>query len=335
VNVNDLPKKIAGFIEDGASGSFLALALELFEYQYTHNLPYRRLCQTTGITPESIVDWEDIPAVPAQAFRLFDLSCRPVSECPTVFYSSGTTSDRASRHWMDAEALSLYHTSLRFNFDSQFPNVERLWAVMPNSIESPHSSLSNMLAALSAEQFAGADLTVFSAQLTEAARQSIPITLFGTAFGLMELLSLSKIMLPQGSKVIETGGFKGRFQEIERPDFYDQLGSGFRVGDLECYAEYGMCELASQFYSRGVNGYLHGPHWIKTRCIDPITNQDCLPGRPGLLRHYDLANLNSVIAIQTQDRAIAVADGSFRLLGRASDADLRGCSLTAEELWST
>ena len=95
-----------------------------------------------------------------------------------------------------------------------------------------------------------------------------------------------------------------------------------------------MCEMASQFYGFGLEPVKRGPHWVRTRAIDPETGDDARPGQAGLLRHCDLANFNSVLALQTQDMGTLTEDG-FLLHGRAPDADLRGCSLTVEELWTT
>lgn len=93
-----------------------------------------------------------------------------------------------------------------------------------------------------------------------------------------------------------------------------------------------MSEMASQFYGHGVDPVKRGPHWVRTRAIDPQTGKEALPGTPGLLRHYDLANWNSVLALQTQDRG-TWTENSFLLQGRAINAEVRGCSLTVEELW--
>jgi hypothetical protein len=314
-------------------GSFDSLALELFAYQYESNAPYRRLCDSVQATPATVSHWSQIPSVPSQAFRAFDLTCVGLDNCSTVFYSSGTTSSQACRHWMTSESLGLYELSLTISFDQKFPNAYPIWAVMPSGDDAPHSSLSHMLQTLRAEQFAGADLQDFRRDLTAKIADETPIILFGTALGLIELLGNGVLPLPDGSIVIETGGFKGRMQEIPRLQFYAMLRAKLNVPDNRCFAEYGMCELASQFYSRGENGALSGPYWAKTRCIDPITDDDVGPSEIGILRHYDLANLNSVGVVQTRDRALMNRDGSFHLLGRAAGADLRGCSLIAEDQW--
>ena len=132
--------------------------------------------------------------------------------------------------------------------------------------------------------------------------------------------------------VIETGGFKGRSRDVPPDELYGLFGTRLGVPLSHCHSEYGMCEMASQFYGFEGDPIKRGPHWVRTRALDADTGGDVRPGKPGLLRHCDLANFNSVLALQTQDVG-TLTDGGFRLHGRAPDADLRGCSLTVEERW--
>jgi hypothetical protein len=115
---------------------------------------------------------------------------------------------------------------------------------------------------------------------------------------------------------------------------YALFGARLGVPADRCASEYGMSEMASQFYGHGLHPVKRGPHWVRTRAIDPETGEDAAPGAPGLLRHYDLANWNSALALQTQDRGTLTGDG-FILHGRAPEAEVRGCSLTVEELWDS
>ena len=326
---------LSRFIRFGNEAGFDSSALELFRYQYYSNEPYRRLCDASDKTPHTVSKALDIPAAPARAFRLFDLTCEPLESCVAVFHTSGTTAATAGKHWLNVEALTLYELSLTSHYRLIFPEVQPIWALMPAPAEAPHSSLTHMLQTLSAVSFAGADLHDFSTRLQDAAAGGDPLTIFGTAFGFAELLQLGRCPLPFGSRIIETGGFKGRTKELSRSEFYGLLRDGFDVPDSCCFAEYGMCEMASQFYSLGEHGLLRGPHWTRSYVIDPATGTPAQVGAPGLIRHIDLANLNSVCCIQTQDRAIMDQTGAFRLLGRATDSELRGCSLTAEELWGS
>lgn len=331
--MHPLAEEIARFIKGGRAGEFDQTAAALFEYQYTHNEPYRRLAESLGATPSTVRSYREIPAVPAAAYKRFDLSCRPIDECLAVFHSSGTTAKQASRHYMDDSALALYEISLREGYLHAIDGPPEIWALMPTAFEAPHSSLTHMLATVGASRWFWQEPQELAEALS-ALRE--PITLFGTAFyfaGYFEQID-TPTPLPPGSIVVETGGYKGRTRELPREELYGLFNSRLGVPAERCYGEYGMCEMGSQFYSNGPDGRFTGPHWVRTRAIDPVTGEDAMQGETGLLRHCDCANFNSVIAIQTQDQGIVYEDGTFTLLGRAKDAEVRGCSLTAEDLWA-
>ncbi len=332
--MDTLAQDITKFItQGGEDGDFERLALALFARQYALCAPYRRLCRGQGASPETVKRWQDIPAVPAAAFKVFDLSCVPIEKTAAVFHSSGTTGTQTSRHYLDADALTLYETSLRAGFDAVFSGrPPALWALMPAPAASPQSSLSHMLGTLGAARFFWDDDAALSAALAGCTE---PVTLFGTAFAFVGLFDGTKQNwgLPNGSIIIETGGFKGRTRDVPREELYALFESRLGVPISACYSEYGMSEMASQFYGQGLNPEKRGPHWVRTRTIDPETGEDAPDGMPGLLRHCDLANFNSALALQTQDLGIKTADG-FVLQGRAPEADVRGCSLTVEELWT-
>jgi hypothetical protein len=235
---------------------------------------------------------------------------------------------------MDAESLRLYEISLREGFRRAIGWPQELWSLTPTPAEAPHSSLTHMLEALGAKRWFWHEPQEL-ADAIKARLGAAPITLFGTAFyfaGYFDRIAV-RTPLPPGSIVVETGGYKGRSREMPREELYGLFESRFGMPADRCFGEYGMCEMGSQFYSSGPAGLFARPHWVRTRAIDPVTGEDAKPGEVGLLRHYDLANMNSVIAIQTQDMGVIHEDGRFQLLGRAPDAGVRGCSLTAEDLW--
>lgn len=333
--MDELAQEIVAFIKDNTGGEagFERLALALFARQIKFCAPYQRLCLGQGASSETVKRWQDIPAVPAAAFKVFDLSCASLAKTAAVFYSSGTTGAQTSKHYFDADALALYETSLRAGFDAALPTrPPLLWALMPEPAASPNSSLSHMLGALAADRFFWDNDAVLSAALLEVTE---PVTLFGTAFAFVQLFdgTAENWRLPAGSVIVETGGFKGRTREVPREELYALFEARLGVSSTNCYSEYGMSEMASQFYGGGLNPEKRGPRWVKTRAIDPETGTDAPPGTPGLLRHYDLANFNSVLAVQTQDLG-TLTPGGFVLHGRAPDAEVRGCSLTVEELWA-
>ena len=325
---------IHGSTSVGNDDAFNRLACHLFARQYEKNVPYRRLCDSYGINPAQVMQWRGIPAVPAQAFKVFDLSCAGLDQTVAVFHSSGTTGPQSSRHYFDADALALYETSLRCGYSQALPDPPpMLWALMPAPADASNSSLSHMLGTLGAGRFFWDADAVLSQALEHI---TVPITLFGTAFAFVQLFDATDTIwhLPEGSRVVETGGFKGRTREVPREVLYGLFESRFAVPRDHCFSEYGMSEMASQFYGGGLDPIKRGPPWVRTRAIDPTTGDDAPVGTPGLLRHYDLANFNSVLALQTQDLGTLTPDG-FTLHGRAPDAEVRGCSLTVEELWTS
>lgn len=327
---------IAEFITEPPSyrtgNRFEELASDLFAYQYKYNAPYRRLCDSLDLAPGRVNCIEAIPAVPATAFKNFSLSCVPYGEIKRTFYSSGTVSGARSSHYMNRQALSLYRVSLLECYHRYFPGSQEIWALMESPDRATHSSLAYMLEALGATRYYWNDRMALVQALHA---RTEPVTLFGTAFAYVELLDGSRDTwhLPEGSRIIETGGFKGRTREVPRSELYRQFETRLGVSDDFCHSEYGMSEMSSQYYSTGADGRLTAPSWLRTRFMDPITDEDAAGGTPGLLRHYDLANLNSVMVIQTEDLGIRDEAG-FRLMGRSTGSDLRGCSLTVEELWS-
>lgn len=180
-----------------------------------------------------------------------------------------------------------------------------------------------------------------AAQLAELSGRQQPVVLMGTAFNFVHLLDyLSEsnqiIPLPEGSRIMETGGYKGRSRAVPPEELHAALQQRLGVPLSGMVREYGMCELSSQAYDRQAYGKPTGPWrfrfppWVRIRILSPETGMDCLPGEPGLLCVYDLANVWSVMAIQTADLAVADARG-FELLGRAASAEPRGCSLMVTE----
>jgi hypothetical protein len=126
--------------------------------------------------------------------------------------------------------------------------------------------------------------------------------------------------LPPGSRLMDTGGMKTQSREVTREEFLRLAGTYLGVPEADCINEYGMCELGSQFYARGASMVFQGPPWVRTLVNDT-----------GRLRHFDLANVDSVLAVQTDD-AGEVRPGGFLFKGRAASAELKGCSIEMEAM---
>lgn len=334
---HSLARRIAAFIalppERADEDLFRRLALELYAHQYQRNSWIKRLGDAARRPPDALQSWRDIPAMPTDGFKDFDLSCIAPGRAAAVFYSSGTTGRQASRHYFSRDALMLYEASLRQGLTLALPQrPAKLWALMPPPAEAPHSSLSHMLGALGAERFFW-DNDAGLADALDTLRE--PVTLFGTAFALVQLLDTTTRTwrLPPGTVLLETGGFKGRTHEVPRDEFYALLHQRLGLPMQNIWSEYGMSEMASQFYGQGLSTLKRGPHWVRTVAVHPGDGLPAAHGQPGALRHLDLANFNSALCLQTADWGTLTDDG-FLLHGRAPGADIRGCSLSVEELWA-
>jgi acyl-CoA synthetase (AMP-forming)/AMP-acid ligase II len=168
-----------------------------------------------------------------------------------------------------------------------------------------------------------------------------PAAVVGTAFAFVHLLDAlaergDRVALPEGSRILETGGFKGRSRSVERDALHAAIAERLGVPRSRIVNQYGMCELGSQFYESTLRDGAptptkRVPPWVRTRVVDPETLAEVPAGAEGLLIHYDLANTGSVLAIQTSDRGRSVA-GGFEVLGRLPGAERRGCSIAADAL---
>jgi hypothetical protein len=340
---------------------FNGWALRVFRWQFQHNPAFRGYCLGRGVTPGTVKSWVDVPAVPTGAFkRLRLMSAEEGREPDAVFHTSGTSrTERRGEHCV--ASLRLYRSTLLPTFRVHLlPDGARLpvLALMPSPQDAPTSSLSYMIGAVSealgAEGggwFATADGELQEEELRRAVEGAVdtgaPVLIAATAFALAYWLDgLARddlrFALPEGSRVMETGGFKGRVRGVSRDDLYHGILARLGIPMNRVVNEYGMTEMLSQFYepalSRfqdsdvGLEDRFHvGPPWVRTRILDPVSLVHVPDGEPGLLCHHDLANIGSVACLLTEDMGVAVADG-FRLLGRIPGAEPRGCSLAIEEL---
>ena len=334
---------------------FTALALDLFAFQFSHCAPYRRLCERRGRTPDRVASWREIPAVPAGAFKEMALRSFPAERETHVFRTSGTSSER--RGALHLDTLEVYEASLLPSFRrGVLPDLgpgERasIRVLAPSPVEAPDSSLSQMFGVVLRElgdAASGYDVRSGALQtdalalaLESASADGIPVALCGTAFALVHLLDAledrgARIPLAAGSRVMETGGFKGRARELPRDALYAAIEHALGVAPARIVNQYGMTELASQFYDSvlcepALPRHKIAPPWTRVRLVDPETGDEAEPGTPGIVTIFDLANTGSVLAIQTADLGRAIGDG-FEVIGREPGAEARGCSIAADEM---
>lgn len=339
--------------QDGCTDAqFDAMALRLFTHQYTCSEPYRRFCQRRGMTPRKVQGWRDIPPVPINAFKEVTLSCEPVQACERVFMTSGTTrAEVKGRHWHPT--ITVWDLSMRRNFAQRFMGgSERLpMAILfPPETELGNSSLARYLAQAVREFGApgsgwfvtsqGMDGAGLRGRLREAQDLGEPFALLGASYSFVHLMDEMRrdgetFRLPPGSRILDTGGYKGQARDIPLDAFYTALSAALGVPRARCINMYGMTELSTQFYDAGnaaVASVKTGPHWIRSRLVDPLTGRDVPRGERGILVHCDLASFNSATTVLTEDVGVAAGDGAgFLLLGRAEGTQAKGCSLAVEE----
>ena len=344
--MNALLQRIERFVGAGG-GNFDELAPAAARFGYERVEPYRRLCERRGLSSEALDDWRAAPPVPTSAFKSLQLAATEPRE---VFRSSGTTrgAERRSVHYHPFP--DLYRTVIDASFAAAClaPGHARLpiLSLIPDRAAAPDSSLSFMAnhvferhaAPDSAWAVAPGGIDVERARRWLQRRgDGEPVLILATALALVLLLDhlesepANALRLPAGSRAFETGGFKGQRLETTPEDVRRRARSLLGLNRDAIVREYGMTELTSQAYSRPGGELLRTPPWMPFRVLDPETLEEVEDGRTGLLSFFDLANLGSVCHVLTEDLGVREGD-AFRLLGRATGAELRGCSLTAEEL---
>ena len=315
---------------------FNELALAIYRFQREHNQPYRQFCEFQN-TPVELADWREIPSVPTSAFRHAALRAFPEAEIRATFRTSGTTGEGFGSHHF--RSLALYEASILQGWAAlDLPALPQV-VLTQRPADAPHSSLSHMMGTLGqlAPQTWCLDARgqLDLAKLRQAV-ESGPVFMLGTALAflhLFEQLGSGRISLAPGSLAMETGGYKGTGRSLTKSALYEQFHRSLGLEPDSIINEYSMTELSSQWYTRGLGRSHNGPSWTRTLIVNPETGGEVEPGQTGTIRLFDLANLGSVIAIQTQDLAIRRDDG-FELLGRDPTAIPRGCSRSADELLS-
>ncbi len=350
-----VPELISAYLADPTSAnapSFDELALAAFRFQFDHVAPYRTLCERRGATPETVTSWRDVPKVPTSAFKVLDLSAAP----PEVSFRSSGTGGERSVH--GHPFLDLYRRAIEASFPRfalPAPAPLPILSLVPTAADLPDSSLSFMIdhvlarwgdpsKSVCAVGPRGVDAVAARSWTGARQREGRPVLVIATALALDQWLAALarqelKFRLPAGSAIFETGGFKGKEREVTREELIDGVELRFHLPRTRIVREYGMTELTSQCYGSALSGgdpdLFTAPEWVRVTVVDPETLTEAPHGQPGLLAIFDLANVGSAVHVLTEDLGVAeIRDGQqgFRLVGRAAGAELRGCSLAAEEL---
>ncbi|MCR9229183.1 MAG: acyl transferase [Flavobacteriaceae bacterium] len=309
--------------------AFNVVALDVFQFQYENNKVYRSFCDHLKKSPQNVSNHQEIPFLPISFFKSHQILSTP-QETKTIFTSSGTTQGTTSKHFVSD--VDLYEKSFLKAFELFYGRPQDLCilALLPSYLEREGSSLIYMVNSLiersghSNSGFYLHNLKELRQKLEELEQKGTKTLLIGVSFALLDLIEQSQLSL-KNTMVMETGGMKGRRKELIREELHQILKKGFGVDHI--HSEYGMTELLSQGYSKG-NGIFETPPWMKiiTRDTeDPLTIQT--RGKTGGVNVIDLANLYSCSFIATQDLGKTHPNGTFEVLGRFDDSDIRGCNL--------
>ena len=314
------------------------LALDIFNFQYYNNTVYKKYVDTLKINPGNINTIETIPFLPISFFKTHKVTTSNF-EPEVVFESSGTTGKNTSRHLV--RDVGIYEESFLKGFN-QFYGAPAGWCIiglLPNYLERENSSLVYMVNRLIVESDnpkSGFYLDNFDKlyqTLVHNEMMEVPTLLIGVTFALLDFSEKFSLKLKH-TTIMETGGMKGRREEITREEVHSILMK--KLGVSEIHSEYGMTELLSQAYSTG-NGRFHTPSWLKIlirEYNDPFaiaSSGTIEKATSGLINVIDLANINSCAFIATDDVGKLYKNGSFEVLGRRDASDLRGCSLLTVE----
>lgn len=308
------------------------MALEIFQFQVRNCQIYADFVKYLNLDSAQISNVKEIPFLPIEFFKNHAIVSKHV-EPELVFSSSGTTGLVQSKHFVTD--LWVYEKSFRASFELAYGKIQDFAtiALLPSYLEREGSSLIYMVDAFIREskyKQSGYFLYNHAAlyqTLKDLQKHQIPTLLIGVTYALLDLVEKYTLEFPE-LIVMETGGMKGKRKEIVREELHQTLCEGFGVKTI--HSEYGMTELLSQAYAKG-SGLFHCPPWMRVYIRDTNDPFNVLAeGQTGGINVVDLANMHSCSFIATQDLGKVHVDGSFEVLGRFDNSDIRGCNLLVQ-----
>lgn len=314
----------------GDDAAFERMALQLFRFQAEHCKPYAEYLRLAGYNANDIQrinQLQKVPFLPIGVFKWRTVYCGD-AEPEIVFTSSATTGMTPSRHPM--ARLDDYEKTFTAAFRAFYgdPAQYGIFALLPSYLERQGSSLVYMADRLIARSGAGGFyLDDYGKLIADMERCPKPKILLGVTYALLDLAERHAPQL-RDTIVMETGGMKGRREEISKGELHRLLCNAFGVSEI--HSEYGMAELTSQAYSAG-GGVFRSPAWMRVFTRDINDPFDLLPaGSRGGINIIDLANISSCAFIETQDAGRTLPDGSFTVEGRIDRSEIRGCNLLVQ-----
>jgi len=312
---------------------FVKQALKMFRFQHEYCQVYRQYCDLLRIDVKQVKTLEAIPFLPIQFFKNKKIVSNndPIQK---TFESSGTTNDISSKHHITD--LEIYEQSFKLGFSKFYGNIENycVLALLPNYLEKENSSLVYMVNQLIKDSkhpksgFFLDNSEQLINQINELEAEGQQTLLIGVSYALLDLIDIQKFQLKH-TIIMETGGMKGRRKELIKEQLHTILKDGFGLENI--HSEYGMTELLSQAYSFG-NGIFECPPWMHILVRDNTSPLSFVEnGKSGGINIIDLANINSCAFIATEDLGKKVNNDQFQILGRLTEADIRGCNLLLSE----
>lgn len=347
--VKELDAEIKAFIEEGVDcrdeARFNRLALKEFEFQFNANKIYREYCEKQGVIPDTVKNWWDIPAIPTKAFKQQVIASFPLQEAELALLTSGTSDpNMRGKIYRDKSSLEMI---LRSNYlltkAYLFPDVGkmRILLLVPSPKVAPAMAMAFGLEQVKKEFGTEDSLYLITPNgfetdfLIEALRQSEqtgqPVALIGATSGYVHFFNSCrergiKFKLPPGSRLCDGGGYQGTFGECSRDEFYMLCEKFFGLPREFCINTLGMSESGTNYFDNTLRRHLQGEPagerykvtlpWTRTIAVGPRTGKRMPLGEIGLLRHYDLTNRATVIAVQTDNLGYET-DGGFEIIGRA------------------
>ena len=318
-----------------SSHNFNELCLEQFFFQYKNNDLYRQYCDTIKINKHQVRSIRHIPFLPIRFFKSHDVKTTSF-EPQLIFESSGTTGISSSRHLVKDPSLYTKSFTQTFRMFYGSPDQYCILGLLPSYLEKGHSSLVMMVDTLIKESgnklsgFYLHDLTKLHSTLLHNELAGQQTLLIGVTYALLDFAERFPMKL-RNTIVMETGGMKGRRVELTRAQVHRQIQQ--QMGVPIVHSEYGMTELLSQAYSKG-DGFFHCPPWMRILFREEDDPFSIIPaekikenGITGIINVIDLANRYSCPFIATDDIGKIYPNGSFEVLGRMDNSEIRGCTL--------
>lgn len=362
--VHSIRSLIEGGVEASAHAAFDTLALELFAWQFTHNAPYRAFCQARRVSPDRVSHWTDIPAYPTEAFKNEIVTSFPNDQAVMAQLTSGTTANRRGMIFRDEIGRQLVFSANRIMTGAWlFPDFAagqrcRILILAPSPQMAPSMGM-----AIGMEQtrvhfgtpdsrfllsHSGLDVKALVEALAEAESTGIPVALIGSTSAFVYFFNACRAKdwrfnLPAGSRIADGGGYRGRFGEVSQQDYWNMAQERLGIPASHCVNVLGMAETATNYFDNSLRYALKGqdhserlrqpPPWARTQAVSLDDGKTPLPdGEIGLLRHIDLANVPTVMAVQTDNLGYMRPDGSFQIVGRAKIENGKVSTLPSERV---